>query len=133
MRYRCSHNFYLLLLTTLRIATIVKSMHVIDRRGILRPDDTTSTPINSNISAVIASKVHYHSLDFLSDVSSSRVRNLIVESVSTKTNERDDDVNEDTVVRRLQQPKIALIEELQYYLHDNIINYIINNHLYGIS
>ena len=108
-------------------------MHVIDRRGILRPDDTTSTPINSNISTVIASKVHYHSLDFLSDVSSSLVRNLIVESISTKTNEKDDDVNEDTVVRRLQQPKIALIEELQYYLHDDIINYIINNHLYGIS
>jgi hypothetical protein len=116
-------------------------MHVIDRRGILRPNDTTSTPINSNISAVIAGKVHYHSLDFLSDVSSSRVRNLIVESTSTKTNERDDDddddddddVNEDTVLRRLQQAKITLIEELQYYLHDDIINYIINNHLYGIS
>ena len=110
-------------------------MHVIDRRGILRPDDTNSTPINSNISAVIASKVHYHSLDFLSDVSSSLVRNLIVESLSSKTNEKDDDddVDEDAVVRRLQQPKIALIEELQYYLHDDIINYIINNHLYGIS
>lgn len=133
MRYRCSYNFYLLLLTSSRIATIIKSMHVIDRRGILRPDDTNSTPINSNISAIIASKVHYHSLDFLSDVSSSLVRNLIVESLSSKTNEKDDDVNEDTVVRRLQQPKIALIGELQCYLHDDIINYIINNHLYGVS
>ena len=71
-------------------------MHIIDRKGIHPPNDTTSIPISNN-SAVVASKVHYHSLDFLSDVSSSRVRNLILESISTSTNEKGDDAdaNED--------------------------------------
>ena len=131
-------------------------MHVIDRKGIHPPNDTTSIPISNN-SAVVASKVHYHSLDFLSDVSSSRVRNLILESISTSTNEKgddadanddayeyaneyanedakDDDEEEDIGVRRLHRAKIAaLVVELKHYLHDSVINYIISNDLYGIT
>jgi len=119
-----------------RIASIIHSLHVFDRSGIYRPDEDigrtiSTTKIDNSAVVIESSKVHYHTLHSLSDASSSRVRNLILESrLSNKSNNENHDQS-DVIIHRYQM-KIELVEQLQCYLHNNIINYILSNHLYSI-